>query len=395
MDVYGDDTRCHRAARSSDRRSAVPTETAAWLASSAADLTVGPAPRTAPRDGEVAIRVRAVAINPLDTMKQHMGDLMYRWLPHPAVLGEDVAGEVEEVGPGVTRFAVGDRVVAYAVGMEKGRRHAPEGGFQSRVVVRTDLASPIPDAMRFEDAAVLPLGISTAASGLFGAGQLGLRMPDATTPSTGETVVVWGGSTSVGLNAIQLAVAAGYDVVTTASPRNHELLMGLGASRAFDYRSPTVVRDIVAHLAASDRKVAGVLAIGTGSGGPAVDIAIATGATRVSMASPPVSFETLPRGGRVGLPLVRLGIRMGTATPALMIRARARGIRATFIWGSALMHDEVGPMLWERFLPAALADGRYVAAPAAEVVGSGLEAIQPAMDRLRAGVSARKLVVAL
>ncbi len=73
----------------------MPTDTAAWLASSAADLTVGPAPRTAPRDGEVAIRVRAVAINPLDTMKQHMGDLMYRWLPHPAVLGEDVAGEVE------------------------------------------------------------------------------------------------------------------------------------------------------------------------------------------------------------------------------------------------------------------------------------------------------------
>ncbi len=235
----------------------MPTETAAWLASSAADLTVGPAPRTAPRAGEVAIRVRAVAINPLDTMKQHMGDLMYRWLPHPAVLGEDVAGVVEEVGPGVTRFAVGDRVVAYAVGMEKGRRHQAEGGFQTRVVVRTELASPIPDAMRFEDAAVLPLGISTAASGLFGAGQLGLRIPDATTPSTGETVVVWGGSTSVGMNAIQLAVAAGYDVVTTASPRNHELVRSLGASRAFDYRSPTAVRDIKQHLAG--RRVAGAL----------------------------------------------------------------------------------------------------------------------------------------
>jgi NADPH:quinone reductase-like Zn-dependent oxidoreductase len=378
-----------------DRRSTVPTESAAWLASSAADLTVGPAPRTAPREGEVAIRVRAVAINPLDTMKQHMGDLMYRWLPHPAVLGEDVAGEVEEVGPGVTRFAVGDRVVAYAVGMEKGRRHAAEGGFQSRVVVRTDLTAPIPAAMRFEDAAVLPLGISTAASGLFGAGQLGLRTPDATTPATGETVVVWGGSTSVGVNAIQLAVAAGYDVVTTASPSNHELVRSLGASRAFDYRSPTAVRDIVADIAASGRKVAGVLAIGTGSGDPAVRIAAATGATRVSMASPPVSFETLPRGGRIGLPLVRLGIRMGTATPALMVRARVRGIRTSFIWGSALMHDGVGAMLWERFLPEALADGRYVAAPVAEVVGTGLDAIQPAMDRLRAGVSARKLVVAL
>ncbi|WP_445444640.1 zinc-binding alcohol dehydrogenase family protein [Clavibacter sp. km3a] len=371
----------------------MPTESAAWLASSAADLTVGPAPRTAPREGEVAIRVRAVAINPLDTMKQHMGDLMYRWLPHPAVLGEDVAGVVEEVGPGVTRFAVGDRVVAYAVGMEKGRRHAPEGGFQTRTIVRTDLAAPIPDALRFEDAAVLPLGISTAASGLFGAGQLGLRMPDATTPATGETVVVWGGSTSVGMNAIQLAVAAGYDVVTTASPRNHELVRSLGASRAVDYRSATAVQDVVRHLAG--RRVAGVLAIGTGSGGPAVDVAIATGAPRVSMASPPVSFETLPRGGRIGLPLVRLGLRMGTATPALMLRARVRGIRATFIWGSALMHDKVGPMLWERFLPAALAEGRYVAAPQAEVVGEGLASIQPAMDRLRQGVSARKVVVTL
>jgi NADPH:quinone reductase-like Zn-dependent oxidoreductase len=373
----------------------VPTESAAWLASSAADLTVGPAPRTAPREGEVAIRVHAVAINPLDTMKQHMGDLMYRWLPHPAVLGEDVAGVVDEVGPGVTRFAVGDRVVAYAVGMEKGRRHAPEGGFQTRVIVRTDLAAPIPDALAFADAAVLPLGISTAASGLFGAGQLGLRMPGATTPPTGEIVVVWGGSTSVGANAIQLAVAAGYEVVTTASPHNHAFVTGLGASRAFDYRSATAVADIAAHVAASGRRVAGVLAIGTGSGDPAVRIAVTTGAERVSMASPPVSFETLPRGGRIGLPLVRLGIRMGTATPALMLRARVRGIRASFIWGSALMHDEVGPMLWERFLPAALAEGRYVPAPTAEVVGSGLDAIQPAMDRLRAGVSARKLVVTL
>jgi hypothetical protein len=86
---------------------------------------------------------------------------------------------------------------------------------------------------------------------------------------------------------------------------------------------------------------------------------------------------------------------MGTVTPALMLRARVHGIRASFIWGSALMHDEVGPMLWERFLPDALAEGRYVAAPQAEVAGTGLEAIQPAMDRLRQGVSARKLVVTL
>lgn len=62
---------------------------------------------------------------------------------------------------------------------------------------------------------------------------------------TGQTVVVWGGSTSVGSNAVQLAVAAGYEVVTTASPRNFDHVRALGASAVFDYNSSTVVQDII------------------------------------------------------------------------------------------------------------------------------------------------------
>lgn len=370
-----------------------PINTAAWLESRFANLTVRPAAYPAPADDEIVIRNRAVAVNPLDTIKQSTGDLMYRWLPYPSILGVDVAGEVVEVGSAVTRFTVGDRVLAFAVGMEKGRNHTTEGGFQLYPVVRADLAAPIPDELRFEDAAVLPLGISTAASALFQDDNLGLRHPSATPNPAGQTVVVWGGSTSVGANAIQLAVAAGYDVISTASPHNHETLRRLGASRVFDYRSQTVVRDISEALRGVS--VAGVLAIGTGSAEPSVAIAIATGAKRVALASPSVSLGLLPRRAGPSVALLRTGLQLVAGNIALQLRARAHGIRARFVWGSSLMHNEVGPMIWAGFLPAALADGRYRASPPAEVVGSGLESIQTAMDAHRRGVSLRKLVVSL
>jgi hypothetical protein len=63
------------------------------------------------------------------------------------------------------------------------------------------------------------------------------------------------------------------------------------------------------------------------------------------------------------------------------------------IWGGTLKDNEVGPGIYADFLPAALASGTYRAAPAALVVGEGLEQIPSALDQLRKGVSARKLVV--
>jgi NADPH:quinone reductase-like Zn-dependent oxidoreductase len=401
----------------------MPTNSAAWLDAPYRTLVVRPAPYTSAGAGEIVVRVRAVAVNPLDLVKQSTGNLMYGWLPYPSVLGEDVAGEVVEVGAGVTRFAVGDRVVGYAVGMEKKRRHAAEGGFQNYTVLRAVLAAPIPSSMTFEEAAVLPLGISTAASGLFQKDQLGLRHPTAVrvgaleaagaaagssrsvhavavaaaggSAGGSEVVVVWGGSTSVGSNAIQLAAAAGYTVVTTASPRNHDRMRELGATHVFDYASPTVVRDVIAAVTGAGARVVGVLAVGTGSAEPSVAIAAGTGAKRVAMASPSVSFLELPRRKGLSATFVRVIARLVASNVAVQSRCIPRGIRARFIWGSSLMNNEVGPMLWEEFLPAALAEGRYIAAPAAEVVGSGLEHVQTALDVLARGVSARKVVVSL
>ena len=79
----------------------------------------------------------------------------------------------------------------------------------------------------------------------------------------------------------------------------------------------------------------------------------------------------------------------------LQLRCMRHGIRARFVWGSSLMNNEVGPMLWSEFLPRALAEGSYTPMPRAEIVGSGLASIQPALDALRQGASATKYVVTL
>ncbi len=235
-----------------DGRHPMPSNTAATLRAPRRPLTVASADYPHAGTGEVVVRVRAVAVNPLDWIIQVAGGLAYRWLKYPTVLGSDVAGEIVEVGSAVTRFHVGDRVLGLAVGTDKDSNRPAEGAFQHYTVLLERLTAPIPDTLRFEDAAVLPLGLSTAACALFQSDQLALRHPTALrhraarAEADTETLLVWGGSTSVGSNAIQLAVAAGYEVVTTASPKNYDYVIKLGACQVFDFRSAGAVQDIVA-----------------------------------------------------------------------------------------------------------------------------------------------------
>ena len=240
--------------------------------------------------------------------------------------------------------------------------------------------------MPYESAAVLPLALSTAACGLFQQDQLALRYPSANPTPTGQALLVWGGATSVGSNAIQLAVAAGYEVITTASPRNFDYVRALGASQVFDYRSTTAVRAIIA--ACRGKTLAGALAIGTGSAEPCADIVHACDGNKfISLASQSVSFEQ-----GMTVPLV---LRLVASNVALQAKCRTRRIRTKSIYGSTLKGNEVGRIIYEDFLPAALATGRYVAAPEPYVVGKGLEHVQTGFDVQRAGVSAKKVVVSL
>jgi len=168
----------------------MPENTALWLNAARAAFTVGTAPYTAPKAGEITVRVRAVAVNPMDRLQQTMGDLFTPWIAYPFVAGSDIAGEVVEIGAGVTRFAVGDRVVGYAAGSDKQRNRAAEGGFQEYAVLLAHMASPIPDAMGFAQAAVLPLGISTASCGLFMQDFLAMTPPCAAPRASGPAASV-------------------------------------------------------------------------------------------------------------------------------------------------------------------------------------------------------------
>ena len=375
-------------------RAALRENTVAWIDSPYADLTIRDAPAPKPGPGQMLVAVRALAVNPLDAIIQSNGRLMYGWLQYPVILGEDVAGVVVEVGEDVGAFEVGDRITAYAIGLEKGRDAVSESGFQAYVAVDANLATALPDAMTFEEAVVLPLALSTAAAGLFEAAQLGLDYSRlGHSEPRDEVVVVWGGATAVGGNAIQLARAAGYRVITTASPRNHEQMKRLGAEAAFDYRDADVVDRIVESVDGS--VVAGVLAIAVGAAEPCLKIARATGATKIAMASPPVSFYEQPRRGGLSLTRIRLLLRLGTRSALLQVRSRARNVKASFIWGSAISTSPVGVAIWGSYLPEALASGRHRAYPDAHIVGDGLTALQRAIDTLRGGVSARKLVVTL
>jgi len=383
--------------------------TAAFLRSPRTPFEVGPAEMPAPAADEVVVRVRAVAVNPLDWVVQGTGRMTYRWLTHPAVLGTDVAGEVVAIGSAVTRLAVGDRVVGLATGTDKGRDPRHEGAFQTHTALLERLTTVIPDDLSFEQAAVLPLGVSTAACALFQERHLGLRrprsaadaggaVPDAggAAPREREVVVVWGGSTSVGMNAVQLATAAGYDVVSTASAVNAETVKGLGATHVYDYRDPEVVDKLVAVIAG--RTVAGAVAIGLGSTEACIRLLARTGGSRLALLSTPVSLAEVADVS-TGRPLVPNALptfaRLGLATARSLLAARQAKVVARFVWGSSLRDDDLGEQLWGGIVPRGLADGSLRAVPEALVAGEGLGAIQGAVDRQRAGVSARKLVVLL
>ncbi|MCJ1412212.1 hypothetical protein MMC19_006305 [Ptychographa xylographoides] len=370
----------------------MPTNTAAYLvAPKTSPLEVKSAPYTAPREDEIVIKNRAVAVNPVDWMVQgDMGSLMFPWLKFPLVSGSDSAGEVVEVGSSVTRFKVGDRVVGHAVGQDKARNSSSECSFQIYTVLLAHMASPIPSTLSYEKACVIPLGLSTAACGLFQQDMLALRLPsEPREAQTDKTVLIWGGSSSVGSSAIQLAVAAGYEVITTCSPRNFEYVKRLGACEAFDYNSKTVKDDVLRAL--KDKSCAGAFTVGLGAAEACLDIiAKCDGDKAIAMATypaPPSPPDTL-----VILQHSWYYLRGRLAT---FVKAKTRGIRTKYIFGTTLAFNGVGKAMYEDFLPKALAAGTFVCAPDPQVVGTGLEMIQTAYEVQKKGVSATKVVVSL
>ena len=235
----------------------MPSNQAAWLPAKGAPLTIAPAPPLPPPSpNQILLKTHAVAINPVDWAIQLMGQDLFPYLQFPCTLGHDVAGRVTAVGSAVGRFKVGDRVLGMASPQGRADPSVP-AAFQEITLLAENLCAPVPEGVSFEEACVVPLGLSTAACCLFGDDALALPYPCVEPKPLGKTLLVWSGASSVGCNAIQLGVAAGCEVITTCSPKNYELVRKLGASRAFDYSSETVVEDIVTYL--EDKTIAGAV----------------------------------------------------------------------------------------------------------------------------------------
>ncbi len=216
-----------------------PKNVAAWaLNRKQRPLVVSKATYTSPPKDHVTIQVFDVAVNPIDWIMQD-GDIFD--IKYPNVFGLDVAGEIVEAGDKVEGFRVGQRVIAHC----EAYSDPAKGGFQKFTVVHHERVSELPYEIPTAQGVVLPLGISTAAAGLYQKGFLALPFPKVDPESLDRALLIWGGSSSVGSCAIQLAVASGATVVTTASVSNFEYCRKLGASQVFDYHDDDVEDQIV------------------------------------------------------------------------------------------------------------------------------------------------------
>ncbi|KAL1622690.1 hypothetical protein SLS56_008615 [Neofusicoccum ribis] len=338
---------------------------AAWITHPRAKpLKVDEAPEWKAGPGEVVIKNAALAINPVEWKIQDSALLP---VSYPAILGEDVAGVIEEVGDGVTRLKKGQRVMAYCHSI--GSQNMANGGFQLYSLVPEILVSPIPDSLSFEQAVVIPSALSTAAAGLYEDTTLALPYPvlDGSRSNNG-TILIWGAASSVGGSAVQLACASGLQVIATASAHNHDLVKSLGASSVFDYKSPSVVQDLIAAI-----KNAGDFV--------GVFDAVSVPDTITKVGS--ILHELGPR--KVAFVMPSPEVLPDNVQPVMTLSFNI----------AAPPHDVVGDALWRKYVPEALARGLLQAKPDPVVIGSGLGKIQEGIDRLKAGVSAQKIVVTL
>lgn len=163
--------------------------------------------------GEIRIRVKAAGVNRPDLL-QRRG--LYPSPPGaPDGLGLEVAGEVDQVGDGVTRWSIGDRVCALLGG----------GGYAKLAVVDARHALPVPEGMELVQAAALPETVCTVFANVFEAG--GLKV--------GETLLIHGATSGIGVTAIQMAKAAGARVVATSrGAAKAEAARTLGADLSLD-----------------------------------------------------------------------------------------------------------------------------------------------------------------
>jgi NADPH:quinone reductase-like Zn-dependent oxidoreductase len=179
-------------------------------------LQFGELPKPAPKTKEVLIRVHATSVCKEDPDMRAAPGFNGLLRPRHPVLGQELAGDVEAVGPGVSRFRPGDRVF----GIDAFGAYA-----EYKCMSENGALALMPPGLTYAEAASVPNGALTALPFLRDHGRI----------RRGQTVLVYGASGSVGTAAVQLARAFGAEVTGVCSTPNLALVCSLGASRVVDY----------------------------------------------------------------------------------------------------------------------------------------------------------------
>ncbi|PVH70583.1 alcohol dehydrogenase GroES-like domain-containing protein [Cadophora sp. DSE1049] len=313
-----------------------------------------------PGPHELVIKNEVIAFNPVEYKMAKLGLFP---LQYPAIIGSSFGGTVHSVGSGVTDFQVGEKVAAAKGFNAIGNQY---GGFQQYVVADKRFTSKVAPNMEVEIPASLTGNLPTIV-GLFN-GRAGLEKPSLNGQATAKNkkVLIYGGSSSVGSLAVQYVSQAGYTVVTTSSPKNHDFVSKLGAAKVID------------HSQAKDSVIKALAAEGPYD--LVVDMIATPPSTAISGA-----VVAAQGGGKLYATLPAFGPETLPATVTRIFES----------WSSPLSEEgNEGLLEWtfHEFLTQGVAGGRIVPLPIQKVEG-GLKNVNVALDLLEKGVSGVKLVL--
>ncbi|KAJ6458671.1 chaperonin 10-like protein [Mycena vitilis] len=335
-----------------------------------APFTLGSTVILSPAQSEVLIKVMSVGLNP-GNWKQREFDMLVD--EYPAVLGNDIAGVVEEIGEGVADFKKGDRVFTQVV----------KGAFQQYATAPAAILITIPENLSFDQASTVPSNFTTACVGIFAAAPIGIGLNPTFSwdkPHQGESALVLGGATSIGQFAIELFKFLGFTrIVAYASKAHFAYLRQLGATQCVD-RTEVPIDSLAAHAALT----------------PQVKVVYHT----VDPAALNAAYDCVAEGGSIvtALPSSKLDRDLSAKKATLV------GVRG-FIAGQDVMkynhplagvvltpeHTNFGKLIVKN-LPQMLEKG-LVTANRYEVLPNGVSGIIGGMERLQRGtVSGVKLV---
>jgi len=263
----------------------------------------------------------------------------------------------------------------HAINLVSGRPQ--DGAYALYTVIPAEKAAILPDAISFTDGVVVPFALEAAVC-VLSLQKPGIAMPGVATPalglpypslqhpvsSSGKTLVIYSGSSSVGSMTTQLATAAGIYIISIAGAHNFDFSKRCGAAQVFDYNGPSLVDNVVEAVVKSGHELVGIFDAISNPETYTHDLAILAklGGGHLACVHPPPPPSDVPANVKAG-----------------MIFA---------------VNDVAAPV-WKDYVTPALQAGNLQCLPPPLVVGKGLEHVQDALEKSKAGVSATKLVVEL